>query len=360
MSGIHVMQPVTRQAIAAVGDDAPADWELDPQSHAEKLGAEAQALKPILLGPGLGRIIATYDEADRAAREAQQFYKRLARLSAWTGFGAALIGSLVLMSAFVIPLGLALTAAAAVQAALLLASLGSSLLIGSLQPFETWMLKRAEAENARISLFDHVMAAQAQSPAEEQRLLPLQLEYFRRFQLDVQRLYYRQRGEQHAAAARRAWRWRLVAFLLVTLAAFPLIWSIQGSAWLPSFVAELASRMPERTEVAQRLFLGLGIVAASLQGLLASYAVMSLDERNAARYHSTAENLESLAGRPLEDARAAAATAGSAGAREQVLAFVALVHEQISSEHREWIALRKVAPDLALERLKSLRLPPRG
>jgi len=60
---------------------------------------------------------------------------------------------------------------------------------------------------------------------------------------------------------------------------------------------------------------------------------------------------------------AAAASEGTPGqvgaAREAVLAFVALVQSQISSEHREWIALRKVAPDLALDRLKSLRLPPR-
>ena len=41
-----------------------------------------------------------------------------------------------------------------------------------------------------------------------------------------------------------------------------------------------------------------------------------------------------------------------------LLAFVALVQNQISSEHREWIPLRKVAPDLALDRLKSLRLSP--
>jgi hypothetical protein len=47
-------------------------------------------------------------------------------------------------------------------------------------------------------------------------------------------------------------------------------------------------------------------------------------------------------------------------AREKVLAFAALVQSQISSEHREWIALRKIAPDLGLDRLMSLRLPRRS
>jgi hypothetical protein len=256
-------------------------------------------------------------------------------------------------------LGGLLPIATAVQAVLLLVSLGSSLLIGSLQPFEAWMLKRAEAENARASLFNEVVSAHATAEADERVLLPLQLEYFRRYQLDVQRLYYSERGAQHAAAARRAWWWRLIAFLLVVAAAFPVAWSIQGWVALP-----FSDSLLDRTETLQRLFLGLGIVAAAMQGLLAALAVMSLDERNAARYRSTAENLDALADRPLAEARAAAA-AGSEGvettqtARESVLAFVALTQEQISAEHREWIALRKLAPDLALDRLKSLRLPPR-
>ena len=123
--------------------------------------------------------------------------------------------------------------------------------------------------------------------------------------------------------------------------------------------------MPDKSEEAQRIFLGSGIIAASLQGLLSAFAVMSLDERNASRYRTTADNLDALAGRPLEEARAAAAALNDApekaeSAREEVLAFAALVQSQISSEHREWIALRKVAPDLALDRLKSLRLPPRS
>jgi hypothetical protein len=134
---------------------------------------------------------------------------------------------------------------------------------------------------------------------------------------------------------------------------------------LPSAISDLASSAPNESEEAQRIFLGLGIMAASLQGLLAALAVMSLDERNAARYRATADNLDALAGRPLDEARAAAATLEDApetatDAREKVLAFAALVQSQISSEHREWIALRKVAPDLALDRLKRLRLPPRA
>jgi hypothetical protein len=339
-------------AIAAIGEDRPSDWQLRPDLHARDLGADAQPLKDILTLPKLADIIAAFRSADEQAKNKQFYYKHLASFSAWTGFTAAILGSLVLVAVVAMPLGRLLTAAMVLQAVLLLTSLGLSLVIGSRKPFEAWMLQRAEAENARASLFNEVVSIRAPDQSAEERLLPLQLEYFRRFQLDVQRLYYHQRGAQHAAAARLAWWWRLAAFLLVAVAAFPVVWSIEDWINLPWLEA-----LPHRTDVLQRAFMGLGIIASALQGLLASFAVISLDERNAARYRSTAENLDALAERPLEEARQAAGEGGDA--RNRVLAFVALVQEQISAEHREWIALRKITPDLALDRLKSLRLPPR-
>lgn len=362
------MSTITEQAIALIGKDAPKDWLINPKADAKALPPAAAALRHVLETPEIQSLTQEFHDADAAAARAQKTYKRLATLAAWTGFGAALIGSLVLMSVHFLmaTAPAAVSAAAGTQGLLLLVSLGTSLIIGRRQPFEAWMLKRADAENVRRALFDKIMAAHeaAATPPDAVPLLALQLEYFNRHLHDVERKYYRDRGEQHAAAARSAWRWRLFAFLLIFVALFPLLWVIKGATWLPEWLAPIFARVMERSDEAQRLFLGIGIIAASLQGLLAAFAVMSLDDRNAARYRSTADNLDALAGRPRDEARAAAATAGEPGktetAREAVLAFVALVQSQISSEHKEWIALRKVAPDLALERLKSLRLPPRS
>jgi hypothetical protein len=99
------------------------------------------------------------------------------------------------------------------------------------------------------------------------------------------------------------------------------IWAIQGA---PGAYLLTAYRIEAKKRM---VILALGIIAASLQGLLASFAVMSLDESNAARYRMTADNLDALAGRPLEEARTAAAAPAAEGgeaekAREQVLAFV--------------------------------------
>lgn len=358
------MHSLTQHAIAAIGTDAPTDWELKPDMHAAELGPDATPLRQILCDPDLKSIIASYGAADQQAQRAQRLYKRLAGLSAWTGFMAAAIGALVLMFAVLIAPGPMLTVAVALQALLLVTSLGASLIIGQLTPFETWMQHRATAENARRTLFETVMQERAQGDAAA--ALPLQLEYFRRYQLDVQRYFYRQRGRQHVAAARAAWWWRLIALALIVIASFPLIWTLQHATWLPDLLTDATRSLPQHTELAQRVFLGIGIIAAALQGLLASLAVTSLHERNGARYLSTADNLDALADRPLADARLAAAEAAAGieaaihDGRNDVLAFIALVHDQISSEHREWVSLRKLAPDLALDRIKSLRLPPRA
>ncbi|CAN0450398.1 unnamed protein product, partial [Phaeothamnion confervicola] len=212
---------------------------------------------------------------------------------------------------------------------------------------------RAEAETQRVRLFRSVMEADEPVHAGELPLLPLQLEYFRRFQFDVQRSYYLGRGRQHLAAVKRRLVLRGFALLLIVAAGLPVLWTLQGKDWFPAALAPMLANMPPKTELAQRLFLCFGLIGGALQGLLAAYALMSYDERNGVRYHDTWLNLEALATRPLDEARSAAA----AGQREGPLAFVALSHEQISSEHREWVSLRSVSPDLSLEKLRKLALP---
>lgn len=94
---------------------------------------------------------------------------------------------------------------------------------------------------------------------------------------------------------------------------------------------------------ANRLTLGLGTIASGLYGLGVARSLMDLDERNASRFLTTADNLDFLTGTGLLPAREAA----EAGNADEVLAFIRRVHGQISSEHREWILLsaRERVPD---------------
>lgn len=334
-------------AEAAIGrDDQASDWQLRPELHAGPLPAEAGALKRVLERAELKDIVARYRTADAAAVVAQRRYKRIGRLGLYATTVATLVGAFFLLPIEPWLRGAPAAMASTVQVlALVVAFLASRLLaVGS--PFDAWMKKRAEAEIARIALFEEVGRANETAREGELDLLPLKLEYFRRYQLEVQRRYYHGRGAQHRAAAWRNNRWLSVS-LLVTVVSIGIgaiaalhiaaAWGAAVPGWMLQWFSGLAG--PQ----ANRLALGLGTIASGLYGLGVARSLMDLDERNASRFLTTADNLEYLAANGLAGAREAAA----AGRQDDVLAFIRRVQEQISSEHREWIALsaREQGPD---------------
>lgn len=348
------MLTATDAAKAAIGADAPRDWSLKPSEHVRALGPEAGALARVLKRSGLEEFVDTFESADREADKARDRYKGLAGWSAGLSFVAVLLAAAVLLgSSRAIGLGIDLRWLAVVQGAALVVSFVLSFVLAWTRPFDAWMRQRGMAEHQRILFFTRVCEATEPTREDELALLPLQLEYFRRYQLDVQRKYYRERGAEHRRAQRRATALRIVAVLLVVAAALPIAGHMLGTGW-PEWLERLGlSTWSRDLDVQQRFFLALSTSGAALQGLLAALALINQDERNAARYAATHENLEALAGRPLDEARSAAA----AGDASDVQALVALVQEQISSEHREWVDLRAVAPSLSLRRLREMSLP---
>ncbi|MGH1352873.1 MAG: hypothetical protein ACRBBN_19020 [Methyloligellaceae bacterium] len=341
------MFDITKAAIKAIGPDKPDDWELKPRHHAESIMQEAGAVIRILESDELNEIIGHYDEADAEAVAEQERYKWYSKLAAVTSFLSVGIGSLLLLLYVIEEMRPFTQYIAVLQFVLLVISFGASLYVSRKEQFEIWMRKRAEAETARLGLFNSVMQRQETAKDGELPLLPLKLEYFRRFQLDIQLYYYKTRGEQHARAIRGMNWLRILALMLVSLAVFP----VALSAFNIGVPGKLIAGIED--DVFQRVFMFLGLIGAALQGLLASFALISLHQRNAARYHDTYQNLEDLSGKPLSEAREAAVN----GDESSVLAFVALVHEQISSEHREWVALRSLDPDLRLKTLREIGLP---
>ncbi len=348
------MQNITDAAIEALGQQAADDWRLEPASHAASLPAAAGPLARILQRPELRSLIAVYGPADSAAGRAQKEYKRLAMTAAVAGFASVTLGGLMLL-----PPDDALPSALAnlvpmIEVVLVAVSFVASLLLALSKPFERWMQERAKAENARVGLFNSVLAADEPARPDELPTLPLQLEYFRRYELDVQRAYYAGRGRQHQRSVTKASLWRVVALLLVGCASLPLVFSILGPEHTPGPMTWLLNLFAKPDESAQRILLCTSVVGGGLQGLLAAYSLLTQSERNAPRYQDAARNLEDLSAEPLTAARAAAA----AGDRETVDAYVGIVHDELTAEHREWIALRSLVPDLKLSKLKLARRRP--
>jgi hypothetical protein len=207
--------------------------------------------------------------------------------------------------------------------------------------FDLWMKQRAAAEIARINLFDRIVQLDEPSAPDELPLWPLKVEYFRRYQLDVQRRYYRGRGTEHAAAIWRNNRlMRLGVLVTAAAVALGIFAGLHLAATLGMPIPQVISAWSEAIagQELQRVLLALGVLSSSLYGLGTARSLMDLDERNASRYLVTAENLDFLAEAKLAAARQSAAD-DSAG---PVLAFISDVQDLISSEHKEWLVLREI------------------
>jgi hypothetical protein len=103
----------------------------------------------------------------------------------------------------------------------------------------------------------------------------LKLEYFRRYQLDVQRTYYRGRGKQHAESASQ------------TL-------MLGGLAVLAGSVSAGAAGVLGVADVALTAFAALGVVGTALSAFATTREAMNQDRRNAERYTRTHDALQKL------------------------------------------------------------------
>jgi hypothetical protein len=210
------------------------------------------------------------------------------------------------------------------------------------RPFPKWMDARAEAELARAGIFSEIMDAEEAARDNEIPVLPLKLEYFRRYHLDVQRRYYRRRGDQHLHDADRTKRWERTSFLLSLSCVLIAVW-----ASLP-LLAHL--RVPLHSSVQgivdfaattqindEKWLLALGVMAAAFFGFATSRSLMNLDERNALRYVATLGKLDTLVEDGLEAARKHAAKGEAAEVRK----FTQRAQDIMSAEHEEWLSVRR-------------------
>lgn len=333
------MPTTSEQAIAAIGKDDPGtDWQLRPETHARAMPADTGALKRVLERQELQQIIQRFRTADTAAIAAQGRYKRIGRLGLYAGTVATVMGALFLLPVESWLQGPSAVIATSVQISSLTVAFLASRLLAVAKPFDAWMKQRAEAEIARIELFDRITQSEEAHEGNELPLLPLKLEYFRRYQLDVQQHYYSGRGTQHAQAARRNNTWLKVSLALtfISIVLSLLLGVGVASAWVPGLPAWLlaASNDLAQTEI-NRVLLALGVLASAFYGLGVARSLMDLDERNASRFLTNAENLSYLTKMNLPLARQAAAE----GRDADVLAFVQRVQDLVSSEHKEWIVL---------------------
>ena len=195
-------QQLIKDAAAAMGVGQRDDYNITPTKHADTLEASAAALSKILRGSQLATAASQYEEKDLSATEAQTAFRKVAKRANWAVFLSTCFSAALLIVPPLVP-----------DPKWLLVTLGCcGILSGALGAMwlfeirqgnllEAWMTGRARAEAERLKYFEFGTQSVENSESAGIPLPLLQLEYFRRYQLDVQRAYYRKRRQDHKQAA---------------------------------------------------------------------------------------------------------------------------------------------------------------
>ncbi len=301
-----------RAAGDAIGEGKEDDYVIAPTKHADQLAEQAPALAKILRRSEISTVARLYEEKDAEARQAQAVFKRMARRANWAVLLTACFSTLLLMTVPLAVLSKGWLQMLLGICGIVAGGLGSMWLFrvrdGNL--LERWMTARAGAETRRIEYFELSTSMKDDCEGGYIPLPLLQLEYFRRYQLEVQKVYYRRRGAEHERSADKILTLSSIAVAVAAIATGIGGWWSGQLVWMA----------------------GIGVFATSLGSFASAKEAVNQDRRNTERYRRTREALEGLSAR-LDDVRDTAAQ----GEREPLQKFVAAVNEQLSLEHRQWL-----------------------
>ena len=306
-----------------VGNNEKDDYILQPQKFADLFTDKAPALSRVLKSSELEGIAQKYSQYDEKAITAQKKYKAwMQKARLWVLLTACCSAALLAVATwFVKPdeADLARTLFVAISIAAFVASFIATSyikLVENLSLLKKWMGSRAHAEMQRLSYFERFVTRRFQERDGVDPIFMglLQLEFFRRFQLDMQLNYYTQRSGEHAAAAEKS--------------AAISTWSM-GIAGLAAAIAGFlgASIDPRWAAVA-----AVGFVFQAYASNALSAEAVNQDRRNEERYGRTMKSLQDLRA-DMDRVRQQVAD----GNPKILAAYVEAVHEQLSLEHRQWI-----------------------
>lgn len=293
-------------AINAIGKSQADDYLLNASNHHANLRTDHPALADLLVTAEAEGHIAAFHDRDKQAIDAQSNYRKwmgMANLGALStaSFGAMAMSTTIMQNQLpeLVTKGLSgLATFSAVVGAIAVYNLRSGRLL------EAWMRKRASAESHRMSFFESVLlngAAQGFETAQ------LSLEYFRRYQFEVQLTYYRARGHQHETSSKRT---VLIGAIGAGMA------TVSGVSGLGADTAWHAAT----------------VFGAALGAYAIGREQMTQDSRNAERYDRTHGGLVELS-KVLDRVR----DSGAEGKSQAVVEFGSAVNSLLSAEHRQWL-----------------------
>jgi SMODS and SLOG-associating 2TM effector domain 1 len=303
-------------AARIIGSGGPGDYGLSPVEHAAQLKDSAPQLAALLTRSAPVELAQQYADADSEALAAERTFKRWVIRANWAVLATATVSALLMAAALLAGRLGGLTQTILIVLALIGVATGgfasmSLFRVKEGRLLEDWMTARARAETKRLSYFNYIVNSSA-GPLDIQLEL-LKLEYFRRYQLDLQLAYYKTRRSGHRNSAER------------TL-------DISAGSVLVAAIASGAAGVLGALRSEWAALGSLAVFGAALQAFAAARESLNQDRRNAERYDNTAQALLGLRER-LDDVRLGIA----AGSTSVLGEYVSAVQDQLSLEHRQWL-----------------------
>lgn len=318
---MNKIEPIEK-AKQSIGDNRPDDYIINPTKHAEQFKEIAPELANILDSSDVKVAAQEYEDLDKEAIESQKEFKKQSNRAHWsmfftTFFSASLAISASWSALFHIDERITgyIIVFFALGSALFAAATGICIRqIRYWKLLEKWMENRAKAEEKRLSYFYKIVNNKAKKKSSPLLNL-LKLEYFRRFQLDVQTSYYHVRSSQHEKSAKK--------YLSCSIYAMGLVTFLNVLAGSLGFFSN-----PQLTALAV-----LALLSQTFATILTNIESVNQDRRNAERYKRTRSALLNLNAK-LDEVR----TEIHKGNSKILTNFIEAVNEPLSAEHRQWLA----------------------
>ena len=350
----------TAAAIAAI-DAIPATAERTSE-RAAACAPAADALRRILEGADIVAIDVAQEAEGIVAASKQPRYKWPARVAAILAFLAAALAGAALYATqggnTSPDSGIAMRHAFVIgQAACALFATVIWVWLWLTGPHEKWLRSRAIAEQRRLQHFDAVFRSRESATQDELPVMPLKIEYMRRYLMEDQAAWYARRAKRYRRENACYNVVRVIAGILAASLAIPFLARMGGMPWLDGVFRFLG--LFEWWSVAlqrEAMFALNGLIGTSAFTMLATFAAISMSVRNASRYQGMHDYLANMSEQPLRDARLEAAACTAEG-NTAAYDFWRLIHDELDVEHREWHGTASVQAAQSLQDLRDLKLP---
>lgn len=312
-----------KEAQKIIGEGNTDDYILQPTKHYEMFYEKAPEFASVFQSLEIETVAKKYETFDVKAMDEQAIFKSYSKRARWSlffmvCFSTALIVLATLFghaieSALANILFILFTIFAIVSGYLTNTWLS---LIKNKKLFEKWMNSRANAEMQRLEYFILLVKSTLEGAAKKNAVFNnlLRLEFFRRFQLDMQINYYEERGKDHRKNADKA--------IIIST------WLLGGTSLTAAIAGVLGASINPKWGV----IAAIGLILQALATMILNQGLVNQDQRNEERYSRTKEVLDNIRMR-IDKVRKSLAE----GNAVVLMSFIQTVHEQLSLEHRQWI-----------------------